>query len=149
MAGMYHVLDDTAWEWIKAAMKLLCKTLEVKLAPNDTRKQKDKDTENFLYPCPHLGCSAAVTDSWNIDNWKEEGKCPVSLYVQYLLCPVSMLCHGVFSDSRESDPKQHGKPGRQGSSQAAVTLIDGNEIWLYALVLPLMHFTYPDAANLE
>lgn len=44
-------------------MKLLCETLEVKLALNDTKKQKDKDTENFLYPCPHLDCSAEVTDN--------------------------------------------------------------------------------------
>lgn len=81
-----------------------------------------KATENFLYPCPHLGCSAKVTDNWMISNWKGEEKSAVSLHFL-----------GLFSDSRESDLKQHAKAGRQGFSQATFTLIDRKEMWLYSL----------------
>lgn len=117
--------------------KSSCKILEVKLAFNDTRKQKDKDTGNFLYPCPHLGCSAEVTDNWMISNWKEEGKSPVSLHFL-----------GVFSDSRESDLKQHAKAGGAGLFTCSSHSNWQKRNVIVFLVLPLIGFTYPDAAGL-
>lgn len=64
MAGMCCVLADSAWEWIRAAMKPLCMALEVKSALNDTRKQKDKEAESFLYPCPSHLCSLQCWSYW-------------------------------------------------------------------------------------